>query len=66
MKAMSLASEQHLETTAKPRALDRLAERLVRKQLEQLRGQPSPWNRPRVDQRWRRRDWDQLGPLADR
>ncbi len=36
MKAISLASEQHLETTAKPRALDRLAERLVRKQLEEL------------------------------
>ena len=37
MKAISLASDRHLETTTKPRALDRFAEGLVRKQLAQLK-----------------------------
>ncbi len=36
MKAVSLASDRHLAGTPKPRALDRLAERLVRRQLEAL------------------------------
>jgi cyclopropane-fatty-acyl-phospholipid synthase len=36
VKAVSLASDRHLVGTPKPRALDRLAQRLVRRQLERL------------------------------
>lgn len=36
MKAVSLASERHLGATPKPRRLDQLAARLVRKQLQRL------------------------------
>ena len=34
MKSVSLASERHLNTTARPGALDSFARRLVLKQLE--------------------------------